>query len=146
MNIFHVPATPGQRGIAFIPKQATGIDKRSGYFNSHYGRILVDDLWTTGPYYEVLASSTTATTEKKFCELFWDLQDHPAIKRFVPLERGIAVLSKVLWVEGHCTTLETYYGDKLTKLHISLEPGDIVYVITDESHYWLSVVEAIKRF
>lgn len=144
-NVFHIPDTPTQKGLVYIPSNF-GNEKRSAHANSSYGRVLIDDLWSSGPFFEVMGGVAKPIDEKTFCERFWELQEHPAIKRFVPLEAGIAVLAKVLYVEGHSTILETYYGDKINKLHVSLKTGDIVYACNDGSHYWLSVAEAIKRF
>lgn len=144
-NVFHIPDTPTLMGLVYIPSDFER-EKRSAHVSSNYGRVLVDDLWSTGPYFEVLGGTAKPITEVAFCERFWTLQEHPAIKRFVPLESGIAVLAKVLYVDGRCTVLETYYGDKINKLNVNLNPGDVVYTCNDESHYWLPVAEAIKRF
>lgn len=146
MNIFHIPDTPTKKGLAYIPRCILGDEKRSGYFNSNYGRVLVDDLWSAGPFFEVMGGTATTIDEKTFCERFWDLQDHPAVKRFVPFKYGIAVLARVSDVDLRLTTFDTYYGDRHDKLVENLMPGDIVYLGTGNGADWLTVVEAIQRF
>lgn len=146
MNIFHIPDIPTKKGLAYIPRHVLGDEKRSGYFNSHYGRILVDDLWSAGPFFEVVNGTARTIDEREFNERFWELQDHPAIKRFVPIHHGIAVLARVVDVDLRCTTFQTYYGDSFDKVTDSFMPGDVIYVGNVDGLDWLSIVEAINRF
>ena len=146
MNIFHIPDTPTKKGIAYIPKKLLGDEKRSAYFNSQYGRVLVDDLWSAGPHFEVSGGTANTIEAKAFDERFWEHQDHPAIKRFIPLGAGLAVLAQVVDVDLRCTTFMTYYGDRVDKVTDAFMPGDVVYLGTFGGLEWLPVVEAIQRF
>lgn len=146
-NIFHIPDTPQRKGLAYISHYLlTKVGDRSHQFNSDYGRLLIDNVSDETPYFEVVGGVGKPIDVRTFMERFWELQRHPAIKRFVPYEHGVAVLARVTDVDLRLTTFDTYYGERHDKLIDRLSPGDVVYLSTDSGANWLSIEDAIDRF
>lgn len=146
-NVFYIPDTPHRKGLAYISHHILARETdRSHHFNSDYGRLLIDNVSDETPYFEVVGGAGKPIDIQTFMERFWELQRHPAIKRFVPYGHGVAVLARVADVDLRLTSFDTYYGERHDKYVDRLSPGDVVYLSTNSGANWLSIADAIDRF
>lgn len=146
-SIFYIPDTPHRKGLAYISQPLLARENgRRHHFTGEYGRLLIDNVSDGTPYFEVVGGVGKPVDIQKFMERFWELQQHPAIKRFVPYEAGVAVLARVVDVDLRLTSFDTYYGERFDKLVDRLSPGDVVYLSTSSGANWLSIADAIDRF